>query len=226
MRKRRQFGRVGLSLVLGLVVLMTACSTDWVGEAEAIVSVMIPATSNIVALVAALQGKDVSAADLQMIQSAGAQVGTDLQLIEALIAAYQKADDTARPGILEKIQSGIASVQMNLQGLLQGLHIKDAATQTKVTAVVGILLAEVQSLEALVPVIKNEATAKIPTSRAQTAREMEHPRVPLSASEFVSSYNSTLTAKTGNAAVDRETAGLKIHLHSSAARVVSGGLLK
>ena len=215
---KRTFGRVGLSLVLGLVVLMVACSADWVGEAEAIVSVMIPATSNTVALVVALQGKDVSAGDLKMIQSAGAQVGTDLQLIEALIAAYEKADDTARPGILEKIQSGIASVQMNLQGLLQGLHIKDAATQTKVTAVIGILLSEVQALEALVPLVKNQG-AEIRGRGPETS-------IHLSASEFVSSYNSSLTARTGNAAVDRVSAGLKIHLHSSAARVVLGGLLK
>ena len=213
------FLRVGLSLVLCLVVLMTACSTDWVGEAEAIVSVMIPATSNVVALVAALQGKDVSAGDLQMIQSAGSQVGTDLQLIEALIAAYEKADETARPGILEKIQSGIASVQMNLQGLLQGLHIKDAATQTKVTAVIGILLSEVQSLQALIPLVKNQG----PGIRGRGPGKIS---VHLSASEFVSSYNATLAAKTGSAAVDRLTEGLKIHLHSSAARVVSGGLLK
>ena len=216
---KRTFRRVGLSLVLCLVVLMVACSADWVGQAKAIVSVMIPATSNTVALVVALQGKDVSAGDLQMIQSAGAQVGTDLQLIEALIAAYEKADDTARPGILEKIQSGIASVQMNLQGLLQGLHIKDAATQTKVTAVIGILLSEVQSLEALIPLIKNQGPGV-------TGRGQENSSIHLSANEFVSSYNSTLAAKTGSAAVDRVSAGLKIHLHSSAARVVSGGLVK
>ena len=36
-------------------------------------------------------------------------------------------------------------------------------------------------------------------------------RLPLSASEFVASYNATLTAKTGNADLDRATAGLQIH---------------
>jgi len=220
------FGRVGLSLVLCVTLLLLGCTTDWVGEAEAIVAAMIPATSNIVALVTALEGKDTSAADLQLIQSAGAQVGMDLQLIQALIAAYQKADEAAKPGILEKIQSGISSVQMNLQGLLQGLHIKDATTQTKVAAVIGIVLAEVQSLEALLPLVKKQASGKILTSRAQTAREMGHPRVPLSASEFVSSYNSALTAKSGNVAVDRVASALKIHLHSATARWASAGMLK
>jgi hypothetical protein len=36
---------------------------------------------------------------------------------------------------------------------------------------------------------------------------------PLTAKEFVESYNATMTAKTGNAALDRATAGLKIHRH-------------
>ena len=49
---------------------------------------------------------------------------------------------------------------------------------------------------------------------------------PLTASEFVNSYNATLTAKTGNAALDRATAGLKIHVHGKVARWATAGMLK
>jgi hypothetical protein len=42
----------------------------------------------------------------------------------------------------------------------------------------------------------------------------------------VASYNATMTAKTGTAALDRVTAGLKIHEHGKTARVVSLGVLK
>jgi len=34
---------------------------------------------------------------------------------------------------------------------LSALHIKDAATQAKITAVIGFLLSEVQSLAAILP---------------------------------------------------------------------------
>ena len=44
-------------------------------------------------------------------------------------------------------------MQANLQGLLPALHIQDAATQAKITAVVGIVLSEVQSLAAIVPLV-------------------------------------------------------------------------
>src|SRR6202012_256037 len=105
-------------------------------------------------LVAAAQGKGISAGDLKTIQNAGAQAGADLQLIQSLIAAYQKADATTQPGILSQIESAIAAVQGNLQGLLAGLHIQDAATQAKVTAVIGIVLSEVQSLAAVLALVK------------------------------------------------------------------------
>ena len=98
MKRRNHFGRVGLALVLSLTMIWSACSTEWIGEAEQIVAALIPAASNIVALVAALDGKSVSAGDLAAIQNAGAQAGADLQLIQSLIAAYQKADEAAKPG--------------------------------------------------------------------------------------------------------------------------------
>ena len=169
-----------------------------------------------------------------MIQSASTQAGADLELISSLIAAYQKADDAAKSGILSQIQSAMNAVQVNLQGLLPALHIKDTSTQTKVAAVVGILISEVQSLVALVPIVQSAGVrgqgsvavrvSKAPASAGEsTARQN---KAPLSAREFVKSYNSTLTAKTGNAALDRATAGLQIHQHGAVARWTSAGVLQ
>jgi len=213
-----------VALLLCAVMMWTGCSTAWVGQAEEIVAALIPAAANIIALVAALEGKGVSAADMQIVQNAGTQAGADLELVQSLITAYQKADEASKPGILEKIQNAINAVQANLQGLLPALHIKDAATQAKITAVVGIVLAEVQSLAAILPLVK--ANAEAPTLAAKNAAKMGHPKAPLSASEFVASYNATLTAKTGNADLDRVAAGLQIHGHGKAARWATAGVLK
>lgn len=189
------------------------------------VAALVPAAANIIALVAALEGKSVSAADLQTIQNAGTQAGADLQLIQSLITAYQTADATAKPGILNQIQTAINAVQANLQGLLTGLHIKDAATQTKITAVIGIVLSEVQSLAAIVPLVQTEGSGVREQGSAKTSIA-GRVKVPLTASEFVKSYNATLTARTGNADLDRATAGLKIHLHGKVARWVTAGVLE
>jgi hypothetical protein len=215
-------GRAALGLVLCLSITLAACSTAWIAEAEQIVATLIPAAANIIALVAALQGKGVSAGDLRIVQDAGAQAGADLQLVQSLITAYQKADAAAKPGILSQIQVAIGTVQSSLQGILPALHIQDAATQAKITAVVGILLSEVQSLAAIVPLV----SANTATPSAKSAAKLGQPtQTPLTAREFVSSFNATLTAKTGNAELDRVSAGLRIHEHGKVARWATAGML-
>jgi hypothetical protein len=226
MKARSGVVRGALALVLCLTMVLAGCSTAWIGQAEEIVAALIPAAANLVALVAALQGKTVSAADLQTIQNAGAQAGADLQIIQSLIAAYQKADAAAQPGILNQIESAIGVVQGNLQGLLPALHIQDAATQAKITAVVGILLSEVQSLAAIVPVLKAGAGAPTLSQNARKSGAASVVKAPLSANEFAASYNATMTARTGNAELDRATAGLKIHVHGKLARWATAGVLK
>jgi hypothetical protein len=221
MKKSNQIGRAALAVILGISMTLTACSTDWVKQAEQVVAALIPASTNIVTLVAMLQGKSISVSDLRTIQNAGTQAAADLQLIQALIEAYEKADESAKAGILNQVQTAIGSVQGNLQGLLPALHIQNQATQTKISAVVGIVLSEVQSLAAIVPLVST-AASPMKIARAAGARKA----LPLTANEFVSSFNSTLTAKTGNVELDRAAAGLQIHVHGKVARVASAGALK
>jgi hypothetical protein len=209
-------------LVLCTTLMWTACSTAWIGEAEQIVAALIPGIANLVTLVATFSGNDVSAADLQTIQSAGAQAGADLQLMQSLITQYQKADASAQPGLLNQIQVAVSAVQASLNGLLPALHIKDAATQAKISAVVGILLSEVESVAAIVPLVSADTS---PGMMAVAAKQVKK-QPPLTASEFVRSYNATMTAKTGNTELDHAAAGMKIHLHGEVARWASAGLLK
>jgi hypothetical protein len=216
--KKAGIGKALVAVVLCGTLMWTACSTAWMGEAEQIVAALIPGLANLVTLVATLQGKNVSAADLQTIQNAGAQARADLQLLQSLISQYEKGDASAQPGLLSQIQVAISAVQSSLNGLLPALHIEDAATQAKITAVIGILLSEVESVAAIVPLVN--ASPGIMTL-AQIKK-----RPPLTAGEFVDSYNATMTAKTGNAELDRAAAGMKIHLHGKLERWASAGLLK
>jgi hypothetical protein len=216
-----------MAMLLGLSLVTSGCSSNWVDEAEQISAAMIPAAANLVTLVAALQGDSMSAQDLAIIQNAGTEAGADLQLVRSLISAYRKADASAQPGILNQIQSALNSAQGNLQGLLPALHIKDAATQAKITAVLGILISEVQALAAVVPLVQGSAPAKLSPQRAQgSTGGSQMLSAPQSARQFVKSYNSVLTAKSGNASLDSAAHGLQIHMHSTAARLASGGVLQ
>jgi hypothetical protein len=208
-------------IVISSALFCSGCSTAWIGEAEQIVSVLVPASTNLVTLAATLQGS-VSPADLHTIQAADTQVESDLQLMQSLIAQYQKAEAATQPGLLGQIQAATTGTQSELSGILPSLHIKDAATQAKISAVVGLLLSEVQSMAAIVPLVKPGPS----TARMSLAPTQIRQQPPLTAGEFVSSYNALMTAKTGNIELDRATSGLRIHAHGKLARWASAGLLK
>jgi len=90
MDRRSSVGKIALAVVLSVTMMLSGCSTNWIGEAEQIISALIPAVANLLALVASLEGKTVSAADLQLIQSAGTQAGADLQLIQSLVTRMRR----------------------------------------------------------------------------------------------------------------------------------------
>jgi hypothetical protein len=204
-------------------MMWTACSTAWTGEAAKIVAALIPATANLVTLVATLQGRSISASDLQTIQSAGTEAGADLKVIQGLITQYQQGVEvSAQPGLLNQIQAEMNAVRLTLNNLLPALHIKDVATQTKIAAVVGLLLSEVESMAAILPLVNPGSSPGLMTMAAKQVKK----QAPLTANEFTSSYNATLTAKTGNTELDHAAEGLKIHSHQKVARWASAGLLK
>jgi len=215
-------GAVVAAGLLCVTMMLSGCSTSWIREAEQIVAASIPATANLITLVATLSGGAVSANDLHTIQRAGTQAGADLQLMQSLIAQYQKADAAAQPGLLNQVQVALGDLQSNLGGLMPALHIKDAATQAKIAAVVGVLISEAQSVAAIVPLVQANASVGMMAMSVRQAKK----QAPLGASEFVTSYNAAMTAKTGNAQLDGATAGLRIHVHGQMARWASAGILK
>jgi hypothetical protein len=212
------------AIVLCITLVLAGCTTAWITEVENIITAVIPAVVNIITLVGELDGSGVSATDLNLVRNVGTQATGDLQLLQSLIAQYQKADATAQPGLLREISILAVTIQTNLTALLPALHISDAATEAKVVAVVGLVVSEIDSLVAVLPIVNTGNTGVIGGDIRLPAYQLKSP--PLSASAFVSSYNSTMTAKTGNAALDKATSGLKIHLHGRFMRFVTVGILK
>jgi hypothetical protein len=205
-------------LMICSTLMCTSCSTTWIGDAEQIVAVLVPAVANVFTLIGTLQG-NIPTADLQNVQNAGAQAEADLQLLQSLIAQYQKADAAAQPGLLNQIDAALAAIQFSLSGILPALHIEDAATQAKVAAVLQLLISELQSMAAIVPLVSSDTPAM------RTAAGVKK-QAPLSADEFVKSYNATMTANTGSVILDHATTRLKIHTHGKFVQWASGGLVK
>lgn len=210
--KKLNVVRALAALVLGATMILTACSTAWIAQAEEIVAALIPAAANLITLIEALQGNGVSTQDLQAMQSASTQAQTDLQLINTLVTQYQQATDAqTQASLLVQIQAAITTVQSNLSGLLPALHITDPATQAKVTAVIGLILSEVQSLEAILPAVQPVVSSGTSAAKASAKPKATKLKAPLSASQFRASYNAIMTAKTGNAKLDGAAAKCKLH---------------
>lgn len=194
-------------MTLASTLLWTACSTAWISEAEQIVAVLLPGLANVLTLVATLRGSAITAKELANIQRAGQQTESDLQLLQSLISQYDRADAQGRPGLLGKVEAEAVAAQTDLNGVLAAVQVKDAATQAKISAVIGVLLTEVQSLAAILPVVSGSE----PQPRTMVAGQQRKQRSPLGAAAFANLYNSVITAKTSDAALDRVTAGLKVH---------------
>lgn len=200
------YSRCALALVLCFTMMGATCNTSWISQAEEIVAALVPAAANVLALVAAFEGKTISGPDLLLIQNAGQEAQKDLQQISALIQAYQSAEAGAKPGILSQITTIANLVQQNLTAVLPALHIKDAATFTKITAVIGIVISEVQSLAAIIPIVTG---ASSPAALAIAIKQAPK-TAPLSGKDFRNSFNAVMHARTGSALVDNAAAGLKI----------------
>ena len=192
---RSKFLAIALS---GLMLVMSvACNTSWISQATSIIAVLEPAAVNIITLVAALQGHTVSAADLNTITAATNEANADFKLIGDLLAQYNSANAAST---IDKINVALNDAKTHLSGILTALHISDPATIAKISAVIGVVIAEIQSLAALIPVVKGQTTMKA-----------AHVPYPLDAHQFKAAFNAVMTAPTPNLAVNQAAAGATIH---------------
>ncbi|MFZ0538798.1 MAG: hypothetical protein WAM47_18170, partial [Candidatus Sulfotelmatobacter sp.] len=107
-----------LYALLNLCLLLCACSTSWVTEAEGIIAALTPAVQGILVLLASL-GAAIAPAVISSIQSWGEQAQNDLQnVVLPLIQQYNTAETTAQPGILTEISTAMATIVNGLTSIL------------------------------------------------------------------------------------------------------------
>lgn len=181
--------------VLALAMFVGACGvSQWVKTAQEILPVVLPMVTNLVTAVSLLEGKTVSAADLNTITQSANQVSNDLNLVGQLIDQYQSSPSTTT---VEKINTTLAEVNTNLNNLLPALHISDPATVQKITAIVTLVSSEVSSLEQVLPLVSSGNL----TARQRTVS------APMNASELKKQYNAIVTQPTANSQVNHAFAG-------------------
>src|SRR5882724_5318618 len=190
-----------LASILAVAMFATACSTSWVTEAIAITNAILPVAVNIIQLVTALQGTVAASDDTTLAQKWANTVTADLTTLQTLLNQYSAADAGAKPGILGRIQTAIQATQNDLGTLLPALHIANPKTVAKLTAIVGLISAELQSIEALVQAVRGPKTSAWHNLSFQR---------PMSAKEFNVAYKMLIKSPSGYAPLDAATRALAL----------------
>jgi len=145
--------------LVDLTLFLAGCATSWITESESIIGALIPAVQGIMLILAGLGVTALTPSVTTAIQTWGTQAMNDLQnVILPLIQKFQTTEQSAQPGILAEIETGMSTITGGLATILPTLKITDAATQAKVTAIVTEVADEMTALLNLIPVIKSAAT--------------------------------------------------------------------
>lgn len=178
-----------------LALAMAGCEAgQWVKAAQQILPVVLPMVTNLVSAVSLLQGKTVSAADLNTISQTASQVSNDLNLTAQLINQYQSSPNVTT---VERLNTVLEEVHTNLSSLLPALHIADPATIQKIAAVVMLINNEVTSLQQVLPAVSG---GKLTVRRGAAG-------APLNANQLKAEFNAIVTQPTSNAEVNQAFAG-------------------
>lgn len=167
--------------LLGLPLMLAGCTTAWTGEATNIIKLLVPAIESALAIMAAF-GVGLAPNVLQSVQSWASQATADLNQVATLIEQYNTAEAGAKPGLLTEIQTILSTVTANLQSLLPSIHVTDANTQAKVTAIITLISDEMTALIGLVPAISGKVTSHADLKKLLTAVK--------SPSEFRDEFNA------------------------------------
>jgi hypothetical protein len=198
--------RKTFAMTLAITMVCTACSTAWVATLDSILAAAAPALIDILQIVAVANGRAVNAAQV-------AKINDDAAAIKRLASDFATASAQASPGVCSQLQASIGTYQQDQQLVLSTAQVSDANTQMKITL-----------LSDLVASTADAILAVIPSCQIRPAALSTKAAPPLSVTDFVTSYNAILTAKTGKPTVDALTVSLKLHQHSKLFRVVTLGL--
>jgi len=196
-----------LALILAFCVMWTGCSTSWLTTLDSILAAAAPAIINILEIVAVAKNQ---APNTQLEN----KIRTDAATIKSLATDFANAAADSAPGVCKQLDAAINVYQQDLVQVLQLAQVSDPNTQSKVTILTTLVATTIEGIIAVIPSCN---AAQVKNVKAQPPFELKH---------FISNYNSALTAKTGNAPVDKLTPKLKLHQHNAFVRAITFGQLQ
>jgi len=78
-------------------------------------------------------------------------VKKDLQLVQSLIASYQTAAGTSKPGYLVQIDAALNTCLGNLTAIMGAFHVSDQTLEATIAAALGAAITVTTAIQALIP---------------------------------------------------------------------------
>jgi hypothetical protein len=145
-----------LLTILETCFMLTGCTAAWLGAISALLPTIGAVVNAIVAFVAALSGKTVSASTTAAIQKWAANVSTEISNAETLIAAAKQSAGTS---ILGEIQAVMESILSQFNSILSGVDVTDSSTIAKLTQFVALGVAAINAVLSLIPMAMEKIDA-------------------------------------------------------------------
>jgi hypothetical protein len=192
--KLNSMSRIMLALVLGISLIATGCSAQWISVALDDLPVLTQMALNLAALVATLQtGKQIAPGEALAIQNISAEASRDLTLLQSLYNQYKA---NPNPDTLQKIENLIQGTSQSLPALLQAAHISDPALSARITAAVNLILTTVNSFAALIPRASSSSLSMAMNRTAGQKVVVPHP------GDLKKQWNQQVCAPSGNTVLD------------------------
>lgn len=157
---KKVFWRVfALSMIIEACLFLAGCTSAWLTAVSGMLPAIAAVCSAAVAFVSALQGKTVSAAFTAAVKKWQSNIASEISNAQALIASIKQGATTT---LISQFQSVMQGVLSEFNSILAGMDITDSATVAKFTQFVGLGIAAINAVLALIPLALTKLQAKAP----------------------------------------------------------------
>jgi hypothetical protein len=201
---------VGAVLIVSLTVGLSACA--WQTTVNSILSGLPTIAEAVIAI----------------LQVSGVSVPTNTQATivkddAAAIALVKSTEGVGGQGALCDAKAAVHLVENDMSTLFELANVSNSATQAKVLEIATVVVAGADTVFSLIPAAQGcPASAELLSNKYRSANQKKYTSVD----QFVADYNSALTSKTGDEALDSLTKKHKLHYHSVLIRYASFGIKK
>jgi hypothetical protein len=122
----------------------------------------LPTILQIITSILAVAGVNASA----QVTEYGNEAKNDFTTAQNIIASYNAAASSAKPGLLGQIDAALSAGLANLSGILNAFHVNDQTLESTIAAAVGAAMTAVLAIQSLVPAPPAASAKRVALAKA------------------------------------------------------------